>query len=167
MRWKKFISRSVIAILLTLIVSELILRTFGYTGILSSNAFRLLLAPSASYLILFENLVLFLIVILSPPLLAKYYHKKHPVDRTYDIKSQKSEKITTIVLLPPPKQAHTEGKGLIFGSLISLVYTIIDFFLIRPYLSPSCSVLCGMEDLIAFGFSSLYFFMGLMFKKKS
>ncbi len=169
MGWKKwpFWLKAVITITLVFIISEIALRAFGYTGILSNNALEIISASLNRLLILLDNLILFIVVIFLPIILASKLLNKIPIPKyKYSITGKSLTKSTITLHVPQDLRHKAEGKGLIYGSIISALYVVIDFFFIKSQI-PACVSFCGFENLFALASSLAYFFIGLfLFRNK-
>lgn len=169
MGWKKIPlwGKALITILSVFILSEVVLRFFGYTGIISNNALNIIYLSSKRLFLLIDNIILFLITITVPAIWASILTRRLPKrNYGYSIKGKGSLETSTIeVKVPVDNTSIAEGKGLIYGSFLAIFYIIFDFFILKKFIS-ECNYFCGIENLFAILFSIAYLIMGIMLKKK-
>jgi hypothetical protein len=85
--------------------------------------------------------------------------------KRFSIASQTGKKTSIIsVKTIPSIHHHLEGKGLIYGSIIAILYILLDFFVLKPFV-PECLSFCGFENAFALAFSIIYMAIGTFLVK--
>ena len=74
-----------------------------------------------------------------------------------------SSKISTKT--PYAYKYHLEGKGLVYGSIIGIIYTLLDFFIFKSII-PGCTYFCGFENIFGAAFSLFYLVVGISLIRK-
>jgi len=109
--------------------------------------------------------ILFLIILLLPQLIASKLSKERFKPKNYSIQTSPS-KNRKVISLKDQKTIHKkEGKGLIWGASIAIIYTLLDLFIIKSYLLPQCFTPCGIENYLGIVFSIVYLIAGILLIK--
>lgn len=158
-RWPVWL-KITIALFGTLLASEITLRLTAKISIFSATTIKTFLEASSYPLLILDNLILFLITLFLPIALAHNF-SKNKQKQVYEM-SVKERPIRDIISVTPPVyQYKAEGKGLLIGGIIAIIYSLLDFFLIKLFILPECFSPCGIENSLAALLSIIYIIMGL------
>lgn len=119
-----------------------------------------------SYLRLLDNLLLFFLVLILPIIIASKLEEKVVIS-PFKIKKKETAETYELSLTAPSYRNKyiAEGVGLLYGSVFSIFYNLIDFFFIKRSI-PYCNDFCGIENFLSSIFSLIFVIIGSIFVRK-